>query len=253
MQPRIASLQPSVSVTLAALGRLHHVVACTKYCVAQVPELAHAGLPLLDDTWTFNERDVTRMRELRVDLAVASVPYREQALETLLRAGLPVLALSPRSLADVYLDTRLLASLVHAANHAEEMVAEFQARLDHARTRSAGRSMTIYCEEWGKPLIHSQPWVYELAEACGASAIGEPGKRTTAEDIAAADPDAIVLAWCGAGDRVPLAKVAEQRGWQHLRAVRDGRAAVIPDEFLNTPALPSLADGLREIAKLLER
>jgi len=46
---------------------------------------------------------------------------------------------------------------------------------------------------------------------------------------------------------VPLARVIEQRGWQSLRAVRERRAFVIPDEFLNTPA-PTLLEGLACIA-----
>ena len=46
---------------------------------------------------------------------------------------------------------------------------------------------------------------------------------------------------------MPLARVIEQRGWQSLRAVRERRAFVIPDEFLNTPA-PTLLEGLACIA-----
>ena len=52
------------------------------------------------------------------------------------------------------------------------------------------------------------------------------------------DPDVLIFAWCGAGDRVPMARVIKQRGWQSLRAVTDGRVYCIPDEFLNTPAHP---------------
>ena len=61
------------------------------------------------------------------------------------------------------------------------------------------------------------------------------------------DPDVVIMAWCGAGDRVPLAKVVEQRGWSALKAVRSGRVFCLPDEFLNTPA-PTLIEGLHALA-----
>ena len=115
-----------------------------------------------------------------------------------------------------------------------------------ARTSAASKPK-VFCEEWGKPIIASQPWVAELVQAAGGEFIGEPGKKTTAEEVASARPDAIVAAWCGAGDRVPLEKIVEQRGWAELPAVRQGRVFCINDELLNTPAT-SLLGGLRALA-----
>ena len=66
----------------------------------------------------------------------------------------------------------------------------------------------------------------------------------------AADPDAMVFAWCGAGDRVPLGKLVTERHWGGLRAVRRGRVYCIRDELLTTPA-PVLARGLRALAAAL--
>ena len=57
----------------------------------------------------------------------------------------------------------------------------------------------------------------------------------------------ILAAWCGAGDRVPLERIVEQREWAALPAVREGRVFCINDELLNTPA-SNLVDGLRAIA-----
>ena len=73
---------------------------------------------------------------------------------------------------------------------------------------------------------------------------------TDAAAIAAQDPDVLVFAWCGAGDRVPLARVIEKRQWQSLSAVREGRVYCVPDEFLNTPA-PNLLQGLRALAGVI--
>jgi iron complex transport system substrate-binding protein len=105
----------------------------------------------------------------------------------------------------------------------------------------------VFCEEWGKPLIASQSWVAELVECAGGTFVGEPGKTTTAEDVALAAPDVLLAAWCGAGDRVPLEKIVDQRAWNELPAVRNGRVFCINDELLNTPA-SNLVQGLCAIA-----
>ena len=49
------------------------------------------------------------------------------------------------------------------------------------------------------------------------------------------DPEVVVAAWCGAGDRVPLEKIVADRGWQGTRAAQQSRVYCIADEFLNTP------------------
>jgi iron complex transport system substrate-binding protein len=57
----------------------------------------------------------------------------------------------------------------------------------------------------------------------------------------------MLFAWCGAGDRVPLEKVIEKRGWRHLHAVQGRRVFCVPDEYFNTPA-HTLLDGLACVA-----
>jgi iron complex transport system substrate-binding protein len=114
------------------------------------------------------------------------------------------------------------------------------------KTTGLTRSL-VYCEEWGKPLILSQTWVAELVEAAGGRFFGQPGKQTTEEEVAAADPDVIVAAWCGAGDRVPLEKIIPKRGWERTKAAKNGRVYCINDEFLNTPA-STLIQGLHALA-----
>ncbi len=114
------------------------------------------------------------------------------------------------------------------------------------RAQNASRPR-VFCEEWGKPIIASQPWVAELVEAAGGEFVSSPGQTVTAEEVSAAKPDVILAAWCGAGDRVPLEKIVEQRGWTGLPAVQAAQVFCISDELLNTPAT-SLIGGLHAIA-----
>ena len=243
---RIASLQPSITLTLQRLGRLDDLVACTRYCVEALPELASRNLKIIADSWSSTMEELLAVEP---NLVLASVPYRMESLAAILRAGCPVLTLAPHTLADIYADIRLIGSVVHASDRAEELVTELTSRIDAIRRHSAAATERprVYCEEWGKPLIHSQPWVKEMVEAAGGEFVGDAGKTTTAEAIAAIDPEVLIFAWCGAGDRVPLARIIDQRGWHALRAVTNSRVYCVPDEFLNTPAHPIL-EGLACLA-----
>jgi iron complex transport system substrate-binding protein len=245
---RLLSLQPSISIILDRLGRLDHLCACTKYCIEVVPGLAHRNLPIVHDSWSTTTDELL---PLRPDLVLASVPYRQESLTAILKSGVPVLLLAPHSLADIYNDIRLIASVADANAQAESLIAEMQSTIESVRARAASLPrLRVYCEEWGKPLIHSQQWVRELVEAAGGEFTGTPGSTTTPEAIAAANPDVILTAWCGAGARVPLERLVQQRNWQSLRAVRNQNVFCIRDEWLNTPA-PTLLRGLHAIAAAL--
>lgn len=238
---RIASLQPSITLTLHALGRLETLCACTRYCVEALPELAELDIPILHDSWTADTAEIVAAEP---SLVIASVPYRMESLAAILKSSMPVLALAPHALADMFSDILLLARLTDSFSQGAALVEQMKLRLLQISEDVTGLSRPrMYCEEWGKPLIHSQTWVAELAEAAGASFVGTPGAHTSAEAVVAADPDVLVFAWCGAGDRVPLARVIEQRGWQNLHAVQAGRVFCVPDEWLNTPA-HTLVEGL---------
>jgi iron complex transport system substrate-binding protein len=246
---RIVSLQPSISIILEKLGRLDVLVACTRYCLAVVPSLRSRNLAVVQDSWTTTTDELTA---LAPDLVIASVPYRQESLAAILKAGFPVLALAPHSLADIYNDIRLIASIATAREQGDVVISEMQSAIEEIRRKAASvlHRPLVYCEEWGNPLICSQLWVRELVEIAGGQFLGKPGSITNAETIAAANPGVILMAWCGAGSRVPLERTVEKRGWQALDAVREGRVFCIADELLNTPA-PTLTEGLRAIASAI--
>jgi iron complex transport system substrate-binding protein len=242
---RIASLQPSATVILSALGELDRLVACTKYCADVVPEVANSGRTILADSWT---ADANQIIAVRPDLVIASVPYQEKAVSEILKAGARFLGFSPRTLEDIYIDIATIAGIVAAGERGEQVIHNMRERIGQVRARaSSSPRPRVFCEEWGKPLIASQSWVAELVEAAGGQFIAQPGRQISESEAARLDPEVIVAAWCGAGDRVPLEKIIAGRGWQQTTAARTGRVFCISDELLNTPA-PSLLDGLDALA-----
>jgi iron complex transport system substrate-binding protein len=242
---RVVCLQPSATVILAALGQLDRVVACTKYCADVCPEVKTGGRSIIADSWTAQSREILAARP---DLVIAAVPYQEKAVVEILKAGIRFLGLAPKTLADVYTDIATIAGVVGASERGQAVIANMQREIETVKQQVHGKNrLRVFCEEWGKPVILSQRWVAELVDAAGGKFLGDPGTHSSAESVLAMDPEVMVAAWCGAGDRVPLEKLVRDRKWQQMSAVREGRVYCIRDELLNTPA-PTLLGGLRALA-----
>jgi iron complex transport system substrate-binding protein len=241
---RIVSLQPSATAILQAIGQLDRLVACTRYCVDVCPEVA-SGRIIVDDSWS---ADAEQIRAAKPDLVIAAVPYRETSVTEILKSGTRFLGLAPRTLVDVYTDIATIAGIVGVPDRGQQVCDRMAASISEVRQKTSSLPrQRVFCEEWGKPLIASQAWVAELVEAASGEFLGTPGKQTLPASVSEANPDVIIAAWCGAGDRVPLEKIIRDRQWTNLAAVQARRIYCIRDELLNTPA-PTLIQGLHALA-----
>lgn len=246
---RIVSLQPSVTSILAAIGELDRLVACTKYCVDVCPEIATRNVAIVKDSWSVTTDEILGPHP---DLVIGSVPYQEKTVSAILKAGVRFLGFASRTLSDIYTDIATISGVMGGSEHGERLINQMQQEIESVRMKTRVRArVKVFCEEWGKPLIASQPWVAQLVEAAGGEFIGSPGATTSAEAVLSADPDVVVAAWCGAGDRVPLKKIVRDRNWSEMQAVREGRVYCVRDEFLNTPG-PTLLLGLFALAAAIQ-
>src|SRR4051812_49078716 len=222
---RIACLQPSATVILNAIGRLDRIVACTKFCADVCPEIANSGRLIIADSWTAQSQQILKARP---DLVIAAVPYQEKAVVEILKAGIRFLGLAPKTLADIYADISTIAGVVGVPERGADVIRAMQQHIQQVRARVAGSPrVRVFCEEWGKPIIASQPWVAELVEAAGGIFVSEPARTISSEEVLRLDPEVIIAAWCGAGDRVPVEKIISGRGWDSTSAAATGRVYCI--------------------------
>ncbi len=260
---RVVSLQPSATDMLARLGVLDRVVACTRHCLLVCPELEkkptqakeawvrHPALVeqaerlTIADSWSAQADEILAARP---DLVVASVPYQTEAVAQILKAGVRFLGFAPRRLEDIYSDIALLAGVMNAGDRGRQLIAEMQQEIEAVRRRAQTAARPrVFCEEWGRPIMASEPWVAELVEAAGARFLGEPGRRIEPQAVRDADPEIIIFAWTGTGDRVPAGTIIAERGWRGTSAAKYGRVYVVRDELLNTPG-PTLIKGIKALA-----
>ena len=142
--PRVVCLQPSATVILAAIGRLDRVVACTRYCADVCPEVKTGGRSLIADSWTAQSRQILAARP---DLVIAAVPYQEKAVVEILKAGVRFLGLSPKTLADIYVDIATIAGAVGASARGQEVIANMQREIATVQQQVNGKKHPrVYCE-----------------------------------------------------------------------------------------------------------
>ena len=190
---RIACLQPSATVILASVGALDQVVACTKYCAEVVPELDTSKLLVIADSWTAKTSEILAAKP---DLVIAAVPYQEAAVAEILKAGLRFLGLAPHTIDDIYTDIAMIAGCAGFGERAEQVIAEMQNAIETVKCNTAALPRKrVFCEEWGKPIIASQPWVAELVRAVGGEFLTTPGEQVSPDEIVRLDPEVIIAAW----------------------------------------------------------
>src|SRR3979409_638707 len=127
---RIASLQPSATVILAAIGELQRVVACTKYCVDVVPEISSSSRTIIADSWTANTEEIVATKP---DLVIAAVPYQEKAVSEILKSGARFLGLAPKTLSDIYTDIATIAGIMGVAECGQQVITDMQQAIESLR------------------------------------------------------------------------------------------------------------------------
>jgi iron complex transport system substrate-binding protein len=245
---RIVSLAPNVTSILLELRAGRDLVGVSKWC----KDVADVGRrPQVGDCWKI---DVNELMRLKPTMLVGSVPFASDTVTKLLAQPVTFVAINPRSLADIERDIRVLGNIVNRRNNAEKLIKKmkqgFHAVLAAARANRATRIPRVYCEAWPKPRISSPPWVAELVEIAGGKMVVPSGRRVTDEDVAAAKPDVIILAWAAAGKRSKPASALQNPAWQDVPAIKNRRVFIIRDELLNTPG-PPLIKGAWELLKII--
>ncbi len=283
---RIVSLLPSATEILFGIGAGDDVVGVTHECdfpaqAATRPHLTSSALPSagssaeidrhvrrsLHEGSSLYHLDAELLEELAPDLivtqelcAVCAVSYDivERAVRRL-RGDPRLVSLEPSSLDDVFATIAYLGELTGHAMGANKLLTDLHARVYALRVRNADRPCPrVLVLEWTDPPMSGGHWTPGLLELAGATALlGNPGANSqvlTWEQIAAADPDAVVVGPCGFDLQRTHAAIDELRGnpiWTGLRAVREGRVHPIDGSaYLNRPG-PRLVDTAEMISNAI--
>jgi iron complex transport system substrate-binding protein len=206
--------------------------------------------------------DVERVKGLEPDLVLTSltVPGHERVVAALERAGLPLLVLEPKSLADIYGDVERIARALGVEERGRELAGRMREELG-LRPQTPAAPLPILVEWWPKPVIvpGKRSWVNDmLTIAGGLNPWAERDCESTPvadEEVLAASPRAIVVSWCGIEPGKLRPDVVRRRhAWRSVPAIADDRVYCVPEAWLGRPG-PRLVHGvgaLREIVAAVD-
>jgi iron complex transport system substrate-binding protein len=199
-----------------------------------------------------------RILELRPDLVLAFSDLQSDVVRDLVAAGVPVLALNQRSLAEIFGAILMIGGVLGRELAARDLVADMQDEFRQVREFSSiwPSRPRVYFEEWDEPPIAGIRWVSELIEIAGGTDIFPELRDARAArerivdlaEVAKRDPEIIVASWCG--KRVDLEAIRRRPGWQEVSAVRRGRVHALSSDDILSPG-PSILLGLRALHGLI--
>jgi iron complex transport system substrate-binding protein len=288
---RIVSLISSATEMLYALGLGDNVVAVSHECdwPPEITKKPRATTSNIDASRPSGEIDV----QVRSKLAAGEPLYGiDGDLIAALRPGLIVtqaqcdvcavrlddvramiatrpelqatqlVSLQPNRLDEIFEDVLRVGEATGAAAAAEDFVAELKARVARVRQNVARQLQSqprrrVAIIEWTEPLMLAGNWTPELVEIAGGycplAIAGEHSRYHNWSEVAAFDPEAIVVAPCGFDlQRAILEARPLQRlpGWQDTSAARAGRIfALDGNAYLNRSG-PRIVDTLEILAEL---
>ena len=277
---RIASLVPSATEMLFALGLGDRVVAVTHECdyppgAEQLPHLTRRVIPEGLDAAGIDaavrertsrgeslyELDEDVLTQLDVDLIVTqavcevcAVSFDDvRAVAERLPTTPEVISLDPSTLGEVLADVPRLAQAAGVPELGDQLTAELGERLEAVeRAVEEVARPRVAALEWMDPLFIGGHWVPQMIElAGGEDVLGLPGEKSrTAEwgELEAAVPEIVVSMPCGYYAEQAAAETVRWR--RHLAQLGARVYAVDAAAYFSRPG-PRLVDGVELLGHLL--
>jgi iron complex transport system substrate-binding protein len=279
---RIASLVPSATEILCALGLRDSVVAVTHECdypegIELTPHLTRSVLPehlapaeidaaVRDHTGkgeALYELDEYLLEEVAPDLIVTqalcevcAVSFDDvRAVAERLPSQPTVVSLDPSTLGEVMGDIRTLAQATDTKDEGVDLLKQLADRLDRVKlaVRKADRRPRVLALEWLDPPFIGGHWVPQMIEmAGGEDALGFPGERSRQvswEELEASRPDIVVSMPCGYYAERAALEVTQHR--EQIERLGAGAVfAVDAAAYFSRPG-PRLVDGVELLGHIL--
>jgi iron complex transport system substrate-binding protein len=277
---RIASLVPSATELLFALGLGDRVVAVTHECdyppgAEQLPHLTRSripeGLAAAEIDRAVRERtaqgeslyelDEDLLAELDVDLIVTqavcevcAVSFDDvRAVAERLPTQPEVVSLDPSTLGEVLADVPRLAAAAGVPEAGDQLAAELGERLEAVERAVDGAPRPrVAALEWLDPVYVGGHWVPQMIQVAGGEDMlglaGEKSRTVGWDELEAVAPELVVSMPCGLYAEQAAAETMRWR--RHLALVGGRVVAVDAAAYFSRPG-PRLVDGVELLGHLL--
>ncbi len=278
---RVASLVPSATEMLFALGLGEAVVAVTHECdypreARSLPQLTRTVLPsdlsareidtavkeTVGEGRALYELDEERLAQVAPDLIVTqavcdvcAVSY-EDVLEVAARLpGKPrVVQQDPSTLGEMLEDVIRLGEATGMESEAHELRAELEGRLATVRAAVSGASRPrVIALEWLDPPYVGGHWLPEMVSIAGGEDVaGPPGLKSPEVHwgaLSGLNPDVVIAMPCGW--YVEEAQAQALQHWERIASLGAGRVFAVDAASTFSRPGPRLVDGVELLGHIL--
>lgn len=242
---RIVSLAPGNTEILYALGLGDRVVGVTRYC--DYPAEAQKK-PKIGDMTVSAEKVLA----LKPDLVFAHGFLNSGAIPKLRKLGLKVLAIDPKTMAEVARDIRMVGKVTGRPKTGEKVARRIEDTIKSVKAERAKKpSRKVLVVIQSNPLWAAGPKTFvdemiHIARAQNVARDARPGFVPFSKELAISrNPDVIIT-----GVKSDIAYFSKSPEWRNTSAVKNKRIYVIDSDIL-LRAGPRLAEGLRQLAAKL--
>ncbi|MBI1953721.1 MAG: cobalamin-binding protein [Candidatus Omnitrophica bacterium] len=285
---RIASLLPTATEMLYALGLGRSIVGRSQHCghppeVRKKPVVVESRIQRIAprESQAIHEAvsklrqqkvhqfviDVQALKRLKPDLvvtqnlcSVCAASHTEvfPALSQI-HPRPKTVTVSAQRFSEVFTDLKRLGEVTGREKKALKLIGGFEKRLTKIRETLAETNARprLFCCEWLEPLIAAGHWIPEMVALAGGTdglgTAGESSARPTWERVLSYDPEVILVMPCSYSIPQTLKekrRLTERAGWKDLSAVKNGRVFAVDGAFFHH-AGPRLVDGVELLAHLL--
>ncbi len=241
---RIASVMPSNTEILFALGLGDAVVGVTDFCnyPPELEEAMEAGqIKSVGDSFNLNEELLV---SLEPDLVLFG--YASDEVDRIADLGITAEVIAPASLAETYASIRLIGELTASESAAEKLAADMEAAIEAVKEKAAA----LNAEEKPRVLMlldldylcAAGPGTLEdelIAAAGGINVVEVGGYAQLSEEVIIDGNPEIILCTFPLKDRI----LSEKDAWKDLDAVKNEAIYDINGDLVNRPG-PRLVQGL---------
>lgn len=247
---RIASLLPALTETVCELHECARLVVVDRY--SNWPESVNR----LPKAGGLEDVEVEQIVSARPDVVLLA--HEPRVIERLRALRLVVFELEAQTYADIARNVALIAALLGVPERAAPLNRQIEGSVDeiaaNARSRLAGRAPLVYFEVDPGPYgAGPQSYIGELLVRLGVRNILTadlgPFPKLNPEYVVRADPEVIFISPAEAPHLV------QRPGWEHIRAVREGRFCAFPPEIRDPIVRPGprVAEGFKALSECLLR
>lgn len=245
---RIASMAPSVTETLFAVGAGEKVVGVT------TADLYPKEVTEIETVGDFQQVNIEKVLQLETDVLFVSFDSstRERAEELEDQTNAEVVVVNPGTMEEVLASMELVGRAAGEPERGRELEQKMRSDLKEITDAVAGEpEPSVFYEVYGDPLQTVGPgsFIHDAITLAGGNNIAADTNKGyptySAETVIQKDPQYYLV---GSLSGETPESVAERPGYAELTAVAEDRVLTVNDDLISRPG-PRITDGVRQIAE----